>query len=75
MPDAPGAGLVVFWVCFLASTLLGGWLSGQWIVAPLERDQFHAGYFLPSGDGGLLGGECAASFGPEELGWMSFAWG
>ena len=74
-PYAPGAALVVFWICFLATTLLGGWLTGQWIVAELDPDKFHPGYFLPTVAGGLLGGECAAHFGVVVLGWMSFGVG
>jgi tellurite resistance protein len=74
-PYAPGAALVVFWICFLATALLGGWLTGQWIVAELDSDKFHPSYILPTVAGGLLGGECAASFGLQGLGWMSFGVG
>ena len=74
-PYAPGAALVVFWTCFLATALLGGWFTGQWIVAELDSDKFHPGYFLPTVAGGLLGGECAGHFGIVGLGWMSFGVG
>ena len=74
-PYAPIASLVVFWVFLLATALLGGWLTGQWIVAELDIDKFHPGYFLPTVAGGLLGGECAAHFGMIGLGWMSFGVG
>jgi tellurite resistance protein len=74
-PYALGAALVVFWICFIATALLGGWLTGQWIVSELDIDKFHPGYFLPTVAGGLLGGESAAHFGLIGLGWMSFGVG
>lgn len=74
-PYASLAALVLFWIFFLATTLLGGWLTGQWIVTELDIDKFHPGYFLPTVAGGLLGGECAAHFGMIGLGWMSFGVG
>lgn len=72
---APGAALVVFWTFFLATALLGGWLTGRWIAAELDPEKFHPGYFLPTVAGGLLGGECSARFGMVGLGWMSFGVG
>ena len=74
-PYASIAALILFWIFFLATALLGGWLTGQWIVAELDIDKFHPGYFLPTVAGGLLGGECAAHFGMIGLGWMSFGVG
>ena len=74
-PYASGAALLVFCLSFLATALLGGWLTGQWIVAELDIDKFHPGYFLPTVAGGLLGAECATHFGMVGLGWMSFGVG
>jgi tellurite resistance protein len=61
-----------FWVFFLPTALLGGWLTGHWISSELDINTFHPGYFLPTVARGLLGGECAAHFGLIGLGWMSF---
>jgi len=74
-PYTSSTALVLFWIFFLATALLGGWLTGQWIVTELDIDKFHPGYFLPTVAGGLLGGECAAHFGMIGLGWMSFGVG
>jgi tellurite resistance protein len=47
-----GRALVVI---FVATTIgLGGWMTGQWIVAELEQDAVHPGYFLPTVAGGLV---------------------
>lgn len=52
-PHAPHVAKVVF-VVFLAATILfGGWLTGQWIVIPLEQAKLHVGYLLPTWRVGL----------------------
>ncbi len=66
---------VLFLMFFVAMLLLGGWYTGQWIVAALDADKFGPGYFLPTVAGGLLGADSAASFGLTGLGWMSFGMG
>lgn len=56
---AAGRTLVVV---FLAVTLIvGGLLTGEWIVADLDHDSAHPGYFLPTVAGGLVGAYCAAA--------------
>jgi len=62
-------------VFFVATVLLGGWYTGQWIVAALDTDKFGPAYFLPTVAGGILGADSAASFGLIGLGWMSFGIG
>ena len=68
-------------VVFLVGTLLfGGLLTGEWIVAELDHDSAHPGYFLPTVAGGLVGSFCAAgvhlhglaaaSFGVGLLSWL-----
>ncbi len=75
---AAGQALVVV---FLVGTLLiGGLLTGEWIVAELDHDSAHPGYFLPTVAGGLVGSFCAAdvhlhalaaaSFGVGLLSWL-----
>lgn len=40
---------------FIALTVVfAGWLTGQWIAAPLDLDAAHPGYFLPAAAGGLI---------------------
>jgi tellurite resistance protein len=74
-PYAFDTARVLFLGFFVATVLLGGWFTGQWIVAGLDIDQLSPGYFLPTVAGCLLGAEGAARFGLIELGWMSFGIG
>jgi tellurite resistance protein len=74
-PYALGGARVLFLVFFVATVLLGGWYTGQWIIAVLDADKFGPGYFLPTVAGGLLGADSAASFGLTGLGWISFGLG
>ena len=74
-PYASRVALVLFLVFFIATVLLGGWMTGQWIVAKLDADTFHPGYFLPTVAGALVGADGAGHFGLIGLGWMSFGIG
>ena len=56
-------------------SLLGGWLTGQWIAGQLDQTKLHPGYFLPTVAGGLLGAQGAAELGLHQLGWLSFGIG
>jgi tellurite resistance protein len=48
-------------VGFLAPTVvLGGGLTGQWMLGRLQPDAYHPGYFLPTAAGGLVGAYAAA---------------
>jgi len=74
-PHAPSVARTLFLVFFAATALLGGWLTGAWIVAPRAIDQLHPGYFLPTVAGGLVGAQGAAACGLAGLGWLSFGVG
>src|SRR6266851_8180079 len=74
-PYAFDAARVLFLVFFVATVLLGGWYTGQWIVAALDTDKFGPAYFLPAVAGCTLGADSAASFGLIGLGWMSLGIG
>ncbi|MBV8713372.1 MAG: hypothetical protein JOY56_16405 [Solirubrobacterales bacterium] len=74
-PHAPGAGKVVFVIFLIATVLVGGWVTGQWIADPLDQAKLHVGYLLPTVAGGLVGAQCAASFGLRGIGWLSFGIG
>jgi tellurite resistance protein len=63
-------------VVFLAATLaVGAWLTGQWIVADLEQDSVHPGYFLPTVAGGLIGAFAASQVQLQSIAEMSFGIG
>jgi tellurite resistance protein len=55
------AGRVLVVVFLVMTLLLGGWLTGQWMVGDLSQDVFHPGYFLPTVAGGLVGAYAAAA--------------
>ncbi|GCE28781.1 dicarboxylate transporter/tellurite-resistance protein TehA [Dictyobacter alpinus] len=74
-PYALSGARVLFLVFFVATVLIGGWYTGQWIIAALDADKFGPGYFLPTVAGGILGADSAASFGLTGLAWISFGLG
>lgn len=47
-------GRVLVCAFALATVLLGGFLTGQWIVGDLDEAKAHPGYFLPTVAGGLV---------------------
>jgi tellurite resistance protein len=68
MPHALAAGRWLFGVFAAATTVLAGWMTGQWIVGDLDLDRLHSGYVLPAVAGGLIG-----SIGAALAGWTSLA--
>ncbi|WP_432830329.1 hypothetical protein [Dactylosporangium sp. CA-092794] len=68
MPHAPAAGRWLFGVFAVASTVLAGWMTGQWIAGDLDLDRLHSGYVLPAVAGGLI-----ASIGAAVAGWIGIA--
>lgn len=68
MPHAPAAGRWLFGVFAAATTVLAGWMTGQWIVEDLDLDRLHSGYVLPAVAGGLI-----ASIGAALAGWTGIA--
>jgi tellurite resistance protein len=73
--DAFTAGRVLV-IVFLAVTIgLGGWLTGQWMTGGIEPDSVHAGYFLPTAAGGLIGADAAAQVHLHALAEASFGIG
>ena len=71
----PGAGVVVFFAGFIATVLLGGWLTGGWILQDLTLAQWHPGYFLPTVGGGLIAAAGSASMGYDGLAMLMFGYG
>jgi tellurite resistance protein len=63
IPVAAIVGMLLGWAlsAFLVITVvIGGWMTGQWIVGDLDQDKLHPGYFLPTVAGCLVGAFCAA---------------
>jgi tellurite resistance protein len=68
MPHSLAAGRWLFAVFAAATTVLAGWMTGQWIVEDLDLDKLHSGYVLPAVAGGLI-----ASIGAALAGWTGIA--
>jgi tellurite resistance protein len=73
--DAFAAGRVLVIVCLAATIALGGWLTGQWMTGGIDPDSLHAGYFLPTAAGGLIGADAAAQVQLHALAQASFGIG
>ncbi len=74
-PYAPTAGRIVVDVFLVLTVALGAWFTGQWIYGPLEFDQLHPGYFLPTVAGGFIASGSAALVGQHLLAEVLFGFG
>lgn len=74
-PLAHTAGTVVVDVGIVATVVLAGWFTGQWIYCPLELAKVHPGYFLPSVAGGFVASASAGMIGQRGLGDVLFGLG
>jgi tellurite resistance protein len=68
MPHAHAAGRWMFGIFAVATVVLAGWMTGQWLLEDLDLDRLHSGYFLPAVAGGLI-----ASIGAALAGWTGIA--
>jgi tellurite resistance protein len=68
-------GTTVFVVGLVVTLLIGGWLSGQWILSDLQLASWHPGYFLPTVAGGLVAANVAAGLGLTGLATLMFGYG
>jgi tellurite resistance protein len=68
IPHSLGAGRWLFAIFAAATTVLAGWMTGQWIIEDLDLDKLHTGYVLPAIAGGLI-----ASIGAALAGWTGIA--
>jgi tellurite resistance protein len=66
-PLSHSAGTVVVDVLIVATVLLAGWFTGQWIYRPIELANVHPGYFLPSVAGGFVASASAGLIGQRGL--------
>jgi tellurite resistance protein len=74
-PLSHTAGSVIVDVLIVATVLLAGWFTGQWIYRPLELSKVHPGYFLPSVAGGFVASASAGLIGQRGLAEMLFGLG
>ncbi len=68
-------GAAVVDVLIVATVILAGWFTGQWIYRPLEVAQLRPGYFLPSVAGGFVGSAAAGMIGQLQLARLMFGLG
>lgn len=68
-------GTAVFVVGLVATVLVGGYLTGQWILSDLQLASWHPGYFLPTVAGGLVAANVAAALGLPGLATFMFGYG
>jgi tellurite resistance protein len=74
-PLAPAAGRVLVDLLVALTVLLGAWLTGDWILRPVERDTIHPGWFLPTVAGGFVAAIAAATVGQDGLALVVFGLG
>lgn len=68
-----GKTLVV--VSLVVTLLVGGFLTGEWMIADLDHNSAHPGYFLPTVAGGFVASYCAAEVGLRGLAEAAFGVG
>jgi tellurite resistance protein len=66
-PSAYSAARLLVIIFFVLTVLLGGLITGQWIVTKIDEDKNHPGYFLPTVAGPLVGTAAAAVVGLHHL--------
>jgi len=71
----PTAGKTMVIICAVVTLILGGWLTGQWIVEALDDALIHPGYFLPTVAGGFVGSFALNAVGFRWAALMSFGIG
>jgi tellurite resistance protein len=69
------SGRTVFFVGLVLTMLLGGWMTGQWIISDLRLVQWHPGYFLPTVAGGFIASTGCATLGHDSLARAMFGYG
>jgi len=69
------SGRIVFFIGLLLTVLLGGWMTGQWIISDLRLVQWHPGYFLPTVAGGFIASAGCAALGHDSLARVMFGYG
>jgi len=68
-------GKVLVLISLVVTLLVGGFFTGEWIVADLDHDSAHPGYFLPTVAGGFVAAYCASEVGLRGLAEAAFGIG
>jgi tellurite resistance protein len=71
----PSLAKPLFIAALIPMVLLGGWLTGEWIAADMDKAKAHPGYFLPTVAGGFLSATVAPTVGLHSLGMLCFGAG
>lgn len=74
-PLSHAAGTAVVDVLIVATVVLAGWFTGQWVDRPLQLAKVHPGYFLPGVAGGFVASASAALVGQRGLAEVLFGLG
>ena len=74
-PLSHTAGKVIVDILILATVVLAGWMTGDWIYHPLDFAKLHPGYFLPSVAGGFIAAASAGTVGQVGLAKLLFGIG
>lgn len=74
-PYARPLAVVVFGIGLVAILVIGGYLSGQWILSDLPLARWHPGYFIPTVAGGLVASAASATLGFPRLAQLMFGYG
>lgn len=69
------AGRYLVLICAILALLFGGWITGHWLVTPLQVQSLHPGYFLPTVAGGLVGATTLKSVGFPDFALIGFGIG
>jgi tellurite resistance protein len=68
-------GKTLVLVALVVTLLVGGFLTGEWMIADLDHNSAHPGYFLPTVAGGFVASYCAAEVGLRGLAEAAFGIG
>jgi tellurite resistance protein len=74
-PSARSAARPLLIIFLVLTVVLGGWITGQWIVGKIDQDASHPGYFLPTVAGPLVGAAAAAGLGLPHMADAAFGAG
>ena len=69
-----GLGQAIFVSAMLVTIVVGGWLTGQWVLDDTDLSRWHPGYFLPTVAGGFLAAGGCAALGYHGLAIMLFGY-
>jgi len=67
--------LVLFWVGAAAEVVVGVWLVGGWLIAPVSAESVTPAMYLPAVAGNLLAALAAGAVGRADAGWIFFGAG